>query len=76
MKPNQQMVFPKDPEQRLSVKDIAALFRRSVSGIWAATARGDFVEPERHGNRCTRWRWGAIQEWLDNQSSKENEVAK
>lgn len=54
-----------DPEQRLDVRDVAALLRRSVSGIWAATKAGDFPQPERHGNRCTRWRWGDILDHLN-----------
>lgn len=56
---------PVSPEQRLSVKDLAALMSRSVSGIWAAVKSGDFPPPERYGARCTRWRWGTVLDYLN-----------
>lgn len=56
---------PVSPEQRLSVKEVAALLSRSVSGIWAAVKSGDFPPPERYGTRCSRWRWGDILDRLE-----------
>lgn len=58
-------VNPLSPEQRLTVKDVAALLRRSVSGIWAAVKRGDLPAPERYGSRCTRWRYQTLLDHLD-----------
>jgi predicted DNA-binding transcriptional regulator AlpA len=56
---------PISPEQRLSVKEVAVLLSRSVSGIWAAVKSGNFPPPERYGSRCTRWRWGTVLDHLN-----------
>lgn len=63
-----QTITPDHPDQRLTVHDLAAILRRSRSGIWAAVARGDLPVPERYGRRCTRWRWGDVQEHLSRTS--------
>lgn len=66
----QQPVTPTSPEQRLDVKDLAAILRRSVSGTWAAVQRGELPAPERYGRRCTRWRWGTVLDHLNQQNAE------
>lgn len=54
------------PDSLLTIKTVSAITGFAVSTIWrkAAEVGGDFPQPVRIGNRCTRWPAGAITSWL------------
>lgn len=63
--PPKPTIVPTSPEQYLTVRDLAALLRRSVSGTWLAVSRGELPQPYRWGNRCSRWKWGEVEASLN-----------
>ena len=53
-----------NPEQRLTVREVAALLSLGISTVWAMAGDGRLPRPERWG-RCTRWRFGDIVDHLE-----------
>jgi len=56
--------------QCLTVKEVAALLRWSVRGVWRESALGEvglstFPRPLRMGGKRTRWRLREIESYLD-----------
>lgn len=49
-----------NPDQRLTVKQLAALLGIGVSTAWKMSSDGRLPVPEKYGNRCSRWRYGDI----------------
>lgn len=47
-------------EQRMSVKQVAALLNIGKSTVWCWAASGRLPKPERYGSRCSRWKLGDI----------------
>lgn len=44
--------------------------RKSPSSIYSMIGgAGGFPEPVRLSKRCTRWKWGAVREWVEAQVS-------
>lgn len=52
--------------QRLSIRDVCVLVRRSESSLRAMIAAGRFPQPDhRDGSRCVRWSAGLVRRWLE-----------
>lgn len=49
----------------LDIKTVSALVGLKATAIYAKLAEKDFPEPIRQGARCTRWKAGAIREYLE-----------
>ena len=49
-----------NPDQRLTVKELAALLNIGVSTTWKMVGDGRLPKPERWGSRCSRWRYGDL----------------
>ena len=49
-----------NPDQRLNVKELAALLNIGVSTAWKMVGDGRLPKPERWGSRCSRWRYGNL----------------
>jgi len=47
----------------LSVASVAARYQVSVPTVWRWLRQGNFPEPVRFGERCTRWPVSALLEW-------------
>lgn len=52
------------PDALLKVQTVSTLTGLSTSSIFRKTAAGEFPQPVRLGQRCTRWRAGAVTQWL------------
>ena len=53
-----------DPLALLDVERVTALTSFSRSKIYAIVAAGLFPAPLKLGRKCTRWRAGDVQQWL------------
>lgn len=51
----------------LRLPTVQALVGLSKTTIYALAAKGEFPQPIRRGNRCTRWRSGDVTAWLQAQ---------
>ena len=51
-----------NPDQRLSVKEVAKLLDIGVSTTWKYVARGLLTPPQKLGQRCSRFRYGTVLE--------------
>ncbi len=49
-----------NPDQRLTVKQVAALLGIGVSTTWKWVAENRLPAPERYGSRCSRWRYADV----------------
>lgn len=54
----------------LRLRTVQALVALSKTTIYALVARGDFPQPIRRGNRCTRWRSADVTTWLQAQGKE------
>lgn len=52
------------PDARLKIQTVTQLTGMSPSTIRRKVAAGDFPQPVRYGQRCTRWIAGQVTEWL------------
>lgn len=57
------------PDAQLMLETVIALTGRSSSTLYRMMAAGQFVQPIRHGKRCTRWRAGDVTAWLRAQAT-------
>ena len=57
-----------NPDQRLTVKQLAALLGIGVSTTWKMVADRRLPTPERYGKRCSRWRYGDVLNALNKQA--------
>ncbi|MGE8127733.1 helix-turn-helix transcriptional regulator [Methylobacterium sp. NPDC080182] len=48
----------------LRIEAVTAKTGISKSGVYAMVARGEFPAPVRVGPRASRWRSGAVDEWI------------
>jgi prophage regulatory protein len=48
----------------LRLPTVEAVVGLSKTTIYTLVARGDFPQPIRRGNRCTRWRSADVTAWL------------
>lgn len=51
----------------LRLPTVQALVGLSKTTIYTLTARGEFPQPIRRGNRCTRWKASSAISWLQAQ---------
>jgi predicted DNA-binding transcriptional regulator AlpA len=61
--------FRYHPDQLLTADEVAAWVRISTRTVWRWTAPGKLPQPVRLSPRCTRWRAGDIQQFLDHQAA-------
>lgn len=52
------------PDALLKIQTVATVTALSASSIFRKTAAGEFPEPVRLGQRCTRWRAADVRAWL------------
>lgn len=52
------------PDARLKIQTVTQLTGMSPSTIRRKVAAGDFPQPVRYGQRCTRWIAGQVTDWL------------
>lgn len=57
------------PDAQLMLETVVALTGRSSSTLYRLMAADQFVQPLRHGKRCTRWRAGDVMDWLRKQAA-------
>jgi predicted DNA-binding transcriptional regulator AlpA len=57
---------PAPPPEFISAEDIAAILRVSVRTVFRLRARGVLPAPVEVSRNIVRWRWSAIQAYLDN----------
>ncbi len=55
------------PVRLEDVRQVGARITRSKSWIHAAVKRGEFPSPVRLSSRCTRWRSGDVDQWIEAQ---------
>jgi prophage regulatory protein len=60
----------KNPAALLRMATVEALTGISRPTLYRWLAAGRFVQPIRLGSRCTRWRAGDVQAWLDAEAAK------
>ena len=60
-----------NPEQRLTVKQVASLLGVGISTVWKMTKEQRLPAPERYGQRCSRWRLGSVLEVISGMAKKE-----
>jgi prophage regulatory protein len=51
----------------LRLPTVLAIVALSKTTVYSMVARGDFPQPIRRGNRCTRWRSADVVAWLQAQ---------
>lgn len=51
----------------LRLRTVEAIVALKKTSIYSLMARGEFPQPIRRGNRCTRWRSADVTAWLQAQ---------
>jgi prophage regulatory protein len=68
--------FSRHPMRLLRIKQVIELVSLSPTTIWFMTAKGEFPQPIKLGNRATAWQLGDIMAWIEarkNQSQERRE---
>lgn len=58
-------------DEFLSAKTLACRLGIGQSTLWRMTREGQLPKPDlRLGNRCTRWNWQKVKEFLERQNGR------